>query len=129
MSVFLSSMIATFITIPFLGYLLVFIICKQVTKKHKKSVHLALDISTLLLILSVHFMIASIWNRSYIWLIFLFLISTAILYLLYYWRVKQEIDYGKLFKGYWRINFLFFLTAYCVLIAIGIFNRISHLMF
>ncbi|MBD7936825.1 MULTISPECIES: DUF3397 domain-containing protein [Cytobacillus] len=129
MSVFLSSMIATFITIPFLGYLLVFIICKQVTKKHKKSVHLALDITTLLLILSVHFMIASIWNRSYIWLIFLFLITTAILYLLYYWRVKQEIDYSKLFKGYWRINFLFFLTAYGVLIVIGIFNSISYLVF
>ncbi|MDA6131529.1 DUF3397 family protein, partial [Escherichia coli] len=73
-----SSLIATLVTIPLLGYLAVFIISKQITKKHKRSVHIALDVSTLFFILAVHYLIVVIWDKSYLWMIVLSLLITAV---------------------------------------------------
>ena len=57
MTVFVSSIIATFVTIPIFGYIIVFIVSKLLTKKHRKSVGIALDVTTLLLIICVHYLI------------------------------------------------------------------------
>lgn len=128
MGTFFASIVATFITLPILGYLLVFIITKQVTKQHKRSVRVALDVSTFLLIISVHYLILSIWNKSFLWIILVLLLVSAVVYVTMYWKVKQEIDFLRVFKGYWRANFLLFFTAYIVLIVIGIFHRVSYLV-
>ncbi|MBS4189119.1 DUF3397 domain-containing protein [Bacillus sp. FJAT-49705] len=125
MSSIFSSIIATFVTIPLLGYLLVFIISKQVTKKHKKSVHLALDVSTLLFVISVHYLIVTIWNQSFLWVIILSMLVIAIIFVLIHWKIKQEINVSRVFKGYWRFNFLLFFTAYIVLTVIGLIQSVS----
>ncbi|MBY0120803.1 DUF3397 domain-containing protein [Bacillus sp. S/N-304-OC-R1] len=122
---FFSSIIAAFVTIPLLGYLLVFILCKQITKKHKKSVRIALDVSTLLFIISVHYLILAIWEQSFLWVIFLLLLVLAIIFVLLHWKVKHEINIPLVFKGFWRFNFLLFFTAYIVLTVIGLIQSIS----
>lgn len=122
---FFSSIIAAFVTIPLLGYLIVFILCKQITKKHKKSVRIALDVSTLLFIISVHYLILAIWEQSFLWVIFLFLLVLAIIFVLLHWKVKHEINIPLVFKGFWRFNFLLFFTAYIVLTVIGLIQSIS----
>ena len=53
MSEVISSIIATFVTIPLLGYIIVFVISKLFTKNHRKSVKIAIDITTLLFVISV----------------------------------------------------------------------------
>ncbi|MDQ0273900.1 DUF3397 domain-containing protein [Cytobacillus purgationiresistens] len=123
-----ASVIATFITLPMLGYLIVFVITKQVTKQHKRSVSAALDVSTLLLIISVHYLIISIWKQSLLWVILLLLLFTAIIFVISYWKIKQEIDFLRIFKGFWRANFLIFFTAYIILTLIGIFQRVTYLV-
>ena len=120
-----SSFIAAIITIPLLGYLLVFIICKQMTKQHNRSVRLAIDVSTLLFIISVHYLILAIWEQSFLWVIFLALLVLAIIFVLLHWKIKHEINLPLIFKGFWRINFLLFFTAYVILTAIGLIQRIS----
>ncbi|MEH7122967.1 DUF3397 domain-containing protein [Bacillus sp. JJ1532] len=122
---FLSSVIAIFVTIPLLGYFLVFIICKQVTRQHKKSVHMALDVSTFLFIISVHFLILAIWEQSFLWIIFLSLLVLAIIFVLLHWKIKHEINLLLVFKGFWRFNFLVFFTAYIVLTVIGLIQSVS----
>ena len=122
---FFSSIIATFVTIPLLGYFLVFIICKQVTKQHKKSVHMALDVSTFLFIISVHYLILAIWEQSFLWVIFLSLLVLAIIFVLLHWKIKHEINLPLVFKGFWRFNFLVFFTAYVVLTVIGLIQSVS----
>ncbi|WP_312886137.1 DUF3397 domain-containing protein [Bacillus sp. NTK034] len=124
-----SSLIATLVTIPLLGYLAVFIISKQITKKHKRSVHIALDVSTLLLIMAVHYLIIVIWDKSYLWMIVLSLLITAVTFIIMHWRIKQEINLRVLFKGFWRFNFLLFFTAYIVLIFIGLVQRVTSVVF
>lgn len=122
---FFSSIIATIVTIPLLGYLLVFIICKQITKQHKKSVRMALDVSTLLFIISVHYLILAIWEQSFLWVICLSLLFLAIIFVLLHWKIKHEINLPLVFKGFWRFNFLVFFTAYIVLTIIGLIQSIS----
>lgn len=122
---FFSSIVATIVTIPLLGYLLVFIICKQITKQHKKSVRMALDVSTLLFIISVHYLILAIWEQSFLWVICLSLLFLAIIFVLLHWKIKHEINLPLVFKGFWRFNFLVFFTAYIVLTIIGLIQSIS----
>ncbi|MDZ5470690.1 DUF3397 domain-containing protein [Bacillus sp. 31A1R] len=128
MSAFFSSIIATFITLPILGYLIVFIISKQITKHHRRSVKIALDASTILFILSVHFLIIVIWQKSFLWMILLGLISVAIIVVVLNWKLKEEIDFTRVFRGFWRFTFMIFFSIYIVLICIGLFKSISSSM-
>ncbi len=125
MTAFVSSIIATFVTIPLFGYIIVFIISKLLTKKHRKSVGIALDVTTLLLIICVHYLIMSIWDRSLLWLILIILILTASIFVIAHWKIKHEIHLTKVFKGFWRFTFLLFSFAYLVLLIYGLILRVS----
>jgi hypothetical protein len=116
------------VTIPLAGYLVMFIFSKQLTGNHRKSVHIAIDFSTLLFIFSVHFLIVLIWEESFLWLILLFLIFLAIVFVLIHWKLRQEINFAKVFRGYWRFNFLLFFFVYLILIIVGLYQRISWLI-
>ncbi|MGE8204186.1 DUF3397 domain-containing protein [Heyndrickxia sp. NPDC080065] len=124
MSTFLSSFIAIFLIIPFLGYFLSFILVKQVTKNHRKAVSLSIDITTFLLIISVYFFIKAIWGQSFLWLIFLIMLLVALTFVIVYRYLRDEIDYSRLFRGYWRLNFLLFFTAYIILLIYGLTSRV-----
>ncbi|MEH7441061.1 DUF3397 domain-containing protein [Bacillus sp. JJ1122] len=122
-----SAFVATLITVPMIGYLAVFIISKQISGNHRRSVNLAIDFSTLLLVLSVHFLIITIWGRSFLWLILLVLFGLAAIFVLIHWKYKEEIVLPKVFKGFWRFNFLLFFSAYVFLVLFGLFQRLTLL--
>jgi hypothetical protein len=122
-----SAFVATLITVPMIGYLAVFIISKQITGNHRRSVNLAIDTSTFLLVLSVHFLIMTIWEKSFLWLILLILFALAALFVWIHWKYKEEIILPKVFKGFWRFNFLLFFSAYIILVIFGLFQRLTLL--
>lgn len=122
-----SAFVAALITVPMIGYLAVFIISKQLTGNHRRSVNYAIDFSTFLLVLSVHFLIITIWERSYFWLILLVLLVLAALFVWIHWKFKKEIVLPKVFKGFWRFNFLLFFSAYIILVLFGLVQRVTHL--
>lgn len=119
----LSTILTIFFVMPFLGFILVFYIARLVTKNTRKSVHKALDYSTLLFIISVHFLLATIWGKSFFWLILLVMIIIAMGFVLIHWKVKQEIIIRKVLKGYWRFNFIVFFIAYMLLSLYGLLHR------
>lgn len=121
-----STMFATLITVPIFAYFVVFIIAKQMTKKHKKAVRIALDTTTLFFILSVHYLIVTIWHFSLLWLIFIIMILMAMVSLFLQWKFKEEVDYKKVFLGFWRFNFLFFSSAYVILLCIGVVKSVTQ---
>jgi hypothetical protein len=120
---FLSSIISIFFALPFLGFLLVFIITKLVTNNNRKSVHRALDYTTILFVISVHFLIETIWGKSLFWLIILIMILIAMIFVFVHWKVKEEIVLRKVLKGFWRFNFILFLLAYITLTLFGLLHR------
>lgn len=121
----ISSFFATLITIPLLVYILIFVIVKKLTKNHRKAVHLALDLSTIFFILSVHFLVLTIWERSYFSYIFIFMLICAIIFVIINWKVKGEIVITLFFKGFWRFNFLIFFMAYIGLTIYGVVQRVN----
>ncbi|WP_071395438.1 DUF3397 domain-containing protein [Bacillus tuaregi] len=125
MTGFFSSIIATFVTIPLLGYIIVFVISKLITKQHRKAVRIAIDVTTFLFILSVHYFIMAIWDTSFLWVILIIMLLVAIVFVIVHWKVKHEIHFSKVFKGYWRFNFLLFGFIYIILIIYGLVHRVS----
>lgn len=120
MNSFISSVITIFITVPLLGFFIIYVLNKLITKNTRKSFHKALDYSTILFILAVHFLLITISGKSFFALILLFLIVIAMVFVLIHWRIKGEIIFTKVFKGFWRFNFLIFFTAYISLTIFGI---------
>ncbi|MGX2959154.1 DUF3397 domain-containing protein [Peribacillus sp. JNUCC 23] len=119
-----SSVAATFITMPILAYIIFFIAMKQVTGNHRRSVHVAMDISTLLFMFSVHYLIVAIWDRHIIWILLLAMIAIACMVVVVHYRVKGEIIFQKVLRGFWRLNFAFFFCVYFVLLLYGITTRV-----
>lgn len=126
MGSFFASVFATFVTVPIIGYFVIFVIAKQITKKHRKAVHIALDTTTILFILSVHYLIVTIWEFSLLWLILIIMIALAILSVLLQYKMNEEVDFKKVFRGFWRFNFLLFFSAYLILICVGIFISVTQ---
>lgn len=125
MTSIISSVLAIFITIPILAYILIFIISKQITKNHRKAVNFALDGSTIFFILSVHFLVLTIWDKSFLWAIFLFMICCAMIFIIMNWKIKGEIIFNRIFKGFWRFSFLIFLFAYVGLTIYGLIQTVN----
>jgi hypothetical protein len=120
----ISSIIATFVTIPLLGYIIVFVISKLLTKNHRKSVKIAIDVTTLLFVISDYYFIKAIWGVSLFWLILLIMMIIAITFVLAHWKINHEIQFIKVFKGFWRFNFLFFGFIYILLLIYGLILRV-----
>lgn len=126
MSVFFSNIAAAFVTVPILGYILIFVVSKQITKKHRRAVQIAIDGSALLFIISVHYLIITIWEKSLLWVILLLIMFVGIGVVFINWKVKEEIDYTRVFRGFLRFNFLIFFSLYSVLLIIGIVRSITN---
>ncbi|WHY58131.1 DUF3397 domain-containing protein [Peribacillus simplex] len=128
MTYVVSNLAAIFITLPFVGYLLFFISAKQFTGNHRRSVQFAMDMSTLLFILSVHYLIITIWDKQILWVIMLIMIINAFVVVLVHYKVKEEIIFHKVLKGFWRVNFAFFFAAYLLLFFFGIITSITKIL-
>lgn len=122
MNTFISSIITIFLTVPLLGFFMIYFFTKLITSNTRRSFHKALDYSTFLFIVAVHFLLMTIWGKSFFWLILVILIITAMIFVIIHWRIKGEIIFTKVFKGFWRFNFLLFFLAYISLTVFGIFR-------
>lgn len=115
-----SQLISFLVVFPIFTLFIVFVISKLITKKHRLSIHLALDISTIFFIVSVHFLIQSIWHTSLLLYIVIFILLIGMLFVIIHWKFKEEIQYKKVFKGIWRVTFLLFsfYILYCSFMAL-----------
>ncbi|MDF2903866.1 MAG: hypothetical protein K0S25_1504 [Bacillus sp. (in: firmicutes)] len=128
MSELFANVIAAFVTVPLLGFIVIYFVSKKIFKSSRRAVHLAIDWSTILLILSVNQIIFVLWQKSFLWAIFLVLILVALVFVFIHWKTKHEIVFRPIFKGFWRMNFLLFFTAHIFLLILGLFQRVSNLL-
>ena len=123
-----SQLISFLVVFPIFTLFIVFVISKWITKKHRFSIPLALDISTIFFILSVHFLIQSIWNTSLFVFIIIFILLIGMIFVIIHWKIKEEINYKKICKGMWRITFLLFFLLYVFLVVYGLVLSILKAM-
>jgi hypothetical protein len=124
MTGFFVGTLATIVTVPILALIMFYIIARFVTKNNKRSFHVAIDTSTFFFILAVHFLIIIIWEQSLLWVILTVLLAIATLMVLLHYKMKEEIHFFKVLKGFWRCNFLLFSFAYFCLAVFGVLKRV-----
>ncbi len=120
----LAWVVATIVTVPLLAWYLIYIITVKMTKKKKFSFRLAVDLSTIFFILSVHFILIELVGQSFLWVILLLIIGAACAFTVLHWKTKEDVQIHKVIKGAWRFNFLLFSTGYFILLLIGLVHRI-----
>lgn len=125
MSALLSNIAAAFITLPLLGYIIIFIITKQALKHHRRAVHTAIDGSAPLFVISVYYLILVIWEESLLWLILVILILMGAAVTIAHWKVRGEIVFPRIFRAFWRLTFLVFFFAYSLLLIVGLLESIG----
>jgi hypothetical protein len=69
---------------------------------------------------AVHFLLITIWGKSFFGIILLIVLVIAMIFVVIHWKLKGEIIFTKVFKGFWRFNFLIFFLAYISLTVYGI---------
>ncbi|MCU9612208.1 DUF3397 domain-containing protein [Caldibacillus lycopersici] len=122
MASFLSSILAIFIIAPVLLFVIIFFLSKYWIHDTRRSIQISADSTTLFFILSVHFIILAVWEKSLLSLLILLLLLTALCFAYLYWKLKGELNYGKIFRGFWRFSFLLYFTLYVFLIIFGVFS-------
>ncbi|MDX5476191.1 MAG: DUF3397 domain-containing protein [Bacillaceae bacterium] len=123
MSTILASLFATLVTLPLLTMIVIYFISRKITRSNKKSFHYAIDFSTVFFILSVHYLIVTIWDKSFFLILTSILLLIGIFIVIVQYKVREELDFTRVAKGFWRINFLLFFVAYFCLSLYGIIKR------
>lgn len=117
----LANTYAAMAILPFLSFILVWLVCYLVVKNKKKSTKIAVDGTTLFLWGAVYILCKMVLSSVLLfWLIVLFLL---ILSGLIGWGQNQKrgsIDSWKIFRIVWRIAFLPLAVSYLLLILAGI---------
>jgi len=72
-------------------------------------------------------MIQSIFGVSLLWLVISIIILLSVIVVLVHLQLKGEIDYTNLLRGSIRLNALFFILSYFVLVVVGVTKNILEL--
>ncbi|MFE7150223.1 DUF3397 family protein, partial [Heyndrickxia sporothermodurans] len=62
----------------------------------------------------------------FLWLIVLVMLLLALLFAIVYRYFRDEIDYVRIFRGYWRLNFLLFFCIYIILLLYGLTSSVME---
>ncbi|MCM2674833.1 DUF3397 domain-containing protein [Alkalicoccobacillus plakortidis] len=119
-----AAFIATVVTIPALGWYLIYITTVKITKQKRKSIKLASDCSAVLFMAAVYYILQQLWAPTSVWLVFALFFAVAFTFTIIYWNVMDDFYASKLFKGIWRLNFLIFVVIYIVLSGYGLLKSI-----
>lgn len=120
----LANLFAAVVTVPVLGWIVVYWITLSWTGYKKRAFRLAADVTTILLMFSVYYIAREIWHVSFLWLILIVIFGSAILFSVLQWKTSEDLYLKKIIKGTWRFNFLLFAMAYIVLSFYGIVNTL-----
>lgn len=120
----IADIFATVVTIPVLGWFVIYFITLILTGNQKRAVLLSSDITTFLFILSVYFIIHEIWQVYPGWLIVTVLAIIACFFAFLRWNLKNDLALPKIVKAMWRFSFFMFGAAYFVLFFYGLVTRL-----
>ena len=124
MSNLLAGLIAACIIMPIFVYMTVYTFSKRMVRNNKKAVRLSADVTTIFLILAVHYAVIALFEHSYLWIIIIILILLATSILFIHYKVREEVDLKRVFTSFWRASFLLFSISYFLLVVIGTTERI-----
>lgn len=116
----LTNSVAIIIILPVLIFILTMFISSLWIRKRQRRLMLAADVSTLFLIIAVHYFMIVLFGYSFLLIILLFLFILGIVIVLIAAKKEGEIQFRKIIRGYWRLCFFIFALLYVGLYLYGI---------
>ncbi|MCD5322581.1 MULTISPECIES: DUF3397 domain-containing protein [Pontibacillus] len=123
----IAYLAAILITMPIPLTIIVYLIMRKTVKNKKKSLHMTVNSMTVIYVLAVPAALFVIFERSYISYVFILLLLLLSLFIYLQWKVRDEIEFRKAFKGFWRFSFLLFAGLHISLTIYGLANRLMTL--
>ncbi|WP_025028056.1 DUF3397 family protein [Caldalkalibacillus mannanilyticus] len=110
-----ANLFALFTIFPILSAIIIYALVFLVTKDKKNALEWSINITTVLLLISVNMSIQLLWDLSLFWLILLIilLIIGGLTFLQF--SVYNQLHYARLARGVIRLTFVLFLPIYLVL--------------
>jgi uncharacterized membrane protein YGL010W len=120
---FLSNVFAMFAGLPFVSFFVILVLLSFFLPK-KKAVLTAIDITNVLLIISVSAMYyISFDSKMGIWWIVLFYLVVAGLIGGLQARMRGSVDFRRLLKAVWRLGFFVLSIVYLIYLITGIISN------
>ncbi|MBM5695612.1 DUF3397 domain-containing protein [Listeria seeligeri] len=116
----LTNSTAIIIILPVIVFILSMFISGLWMRKSQRRIMFAADMSTLFLIIAVHFFMIVLFGHSFLLYILLFLFTLGIVIVLMAAKKEGEIQFKKVIRGYWRLCFFLFALIYVGLYLYGI---------
>ncbi|MBC1723426.1 DUF3397 domain-containing protein [Listeria seeligeri] len=116
----LTNSTAIIIILPVIVFILSMFISGLWMRKSQRRIMFAADMSTLFLIIAVHFFMIVLFGHSFLLYILLFLFTLGIVIVLIAAKKEGEIQFKKIIRGYWRLCFFLFALLYVGLYLYGI---------
>ncbi|SDL77173.1 DUF3397 family protein [Sediminibacillus halophilus] len=113
-------LLAFCLTMPIVISWLVYIIAKKVSNNRLKALHVSVNYTTLLYILSVGAIFHQLYGTTYYGYIFIFLIVLLSFFIIMQYKVKGEVLFLTAWRRFWRLSFLLFILLYFLLVIYGI---------
>ena len=118
------NVLSVFVIYPVVVFLVVFIVCKYILHKRKKSIGLASDISTFFLYFSNVNLFSFLFLKEIGWYLTIISIILATIMTYLEWRSKKEIEIIPLLRKIWRLLFLLLCSLYAFLWVFGVIRYV-----
>ncbi len=126
---FLRNSFITLSVIPVVPFFIVYYIGLGLKREKKKTFLLAMDVTTLFLLLSVSALFNNIFQSGFgFYLILLIVLISAGLIGGAQNRLKGKVDWKRLLRAVWRLSFLFMSIGYLLFMVVGLIKYISQAM-
>ncbi|ULO08862.1 DUF3397 domain-containing protein [Paenibacillus sp. 19GGS1-52] len=126
---FLRNSFITLSVIPVVPFFIVYYIGLGLKREKKKTFLLAMDVTTLFLLLSVSALFNNIFQSGFgFYLIIIIILISAGLIGGAQNRLKGKVDGKRLLRAVWRLSFLFMCIGYLLFMVLGLIKYISHTM-
>lgn len=116
-------LIAIILTAPLGVAIIIYHFLNKAYKQPIIAIHRTVKWTTILFVLSVHFLILEIFTKNIFGYLIVFLLSILTIIIIRQWRTKGEINFRKAYLLLQKISFLIFSLTYVLLILLGIASR------
>ncbi|WP_058305612.1 DUF3397 domain-containing protein [Gracilibacillus massiliensis] len=121
----LSYILAFMITLPFLITYIVYLLSYKTLKKKWYSIHLAVNTTTILYIISVGTIIYALFSINPFGYIIILLLFILIFCIFVHWKLYTDIIFSHVWKRFWKVTFLLFFTLHFISMLYGLFYNIT----
>lgn len=125
----LRNSLITLSVIPIFPFLLVYFISVATGREPRRALMLAMDVTTLFLMLSVSALFNNLFSSSFgFYLTLLIVLLAAGLIGGAQTRLKGQVNGKRLLRAVWRFSFLFMGAGYLLFMIVGLIKYISQAM-